>query len=115
MEYSCNDKPLISNLSPDTVMENSNTTQEVASTDQPAPAQTQSGSLLTARFVFQPFSVKTNDGGFNTFTTNSELPFGSCSLHHTVQLEEKTDRGKRWHLYQEVCAKIRGYPVQKVQ
>ncbi len=114
MEYSCNDKPLISNLSPDTVMENSNTTQEVSSTDQPAPAQTQSGSLLTALLFSSP-SVKTNDGGFNICTTNSELPFGSCSSHHTVLLEEKTGQGKRCHLYQEVSAKIRGYPVQKAQ
>lgn len=59
MEYSCDDKPLISNLPPDTVMENSNTTQEVASRDQPAPAQTQSGSLMTLPVLFSsPFLSK---------------------------------------------------------
>ncbi|XP_026145603.1 uncharacterized protein LOC113120014 isoform X2 [Carassius auratus] len=53
-EDNCNDKPLISNLPPDTVMESSNTTQEEASTEQP-----QSGSMLTLPILFSsPFPLK---------------------------------------------------------
>ncbi|KAK9957918.1 hypothetical protein ABG768_012118 [Culter alburnus] len=47
MECNCDDKPIISNLPLDTVMENNNTTQEKASPVQPAPTETQSGSSLT--------------------------------------------------------------------
>ncbi|XP_016407261.1 uncharacterized protein LOC107739614 isoform X2 [Sinocyclocheilus rhinocerous] len=56
MEYSCDDKPLISNSPPDTVTEN-NTTQEKPSTEQPAPAQTQSGSTLTLPILFSSPSL----------------------------------------------------------